>query len=97
MWPESFGLLDTDSMKKKPLVDRVKAAVEARKSSSRKTWLDRLPDEVRKEITDLKALWLAGEIDSSARRLAISIVETCREDGHSTCNSETMREWLSRG
>lgn len=85
-------------MKKKQqrLGDRILAAVEARQAVANKTWFDKLPEDVRKELAAIRASWKAGEIESSARGLARSIVSECREDGHNTCNVETMRSWLAK-
>lgn len=82
-------------MKKPPLFDRVRA-VAALKPPSRRNWLERLPDSVREEVSAIKAAWKAGDIDSSARRLANSIVKECLAEGIKTCSAGYMREWLAK-
>lgn len=82
--------------KKRPsLIDRVKAAVEAR--PSRKTnWFDRLTDSEREELLAIKRSWQCGEISSSALALARDIVAQCGECGVKTCGVDGVRVWLSR-
>lgn len=84
-------------MTKKPtrLFDRVTAAA-ALKPDSRRNWLERLPGDVRDEVLAVKAAWKAGEIDSSARRIANSIVKECLAEGIKTCSPEHMRTWLAK-
>ncbi len=60
------------------------------------TWIDRLPDDVREELLAIRREWHAGLIQASARGLAISIVENCRQRGIDTCRLAGIREWLSK-
>lgn len=80
---------------KPPLRERVCEAVAALKMGP-SNWVDRLPADAREEVLAIKEAWKAGNIDSSARRLAESIVKECLAEGIKTCSPEHMRVWLAK-
>jgi hypothetical protein len=81
--------------KRPPLRERVREAVAAIKPRP-SNWIERLPPGTREEILAIKAAWRAGNIDSSARRLAESISKECLAEGIKTCSPEHMRSWLAK-
>jgi hypothetical protein len=84
-------------MSKKPLrlVDRLKALPPQRKHGP-KTWLERLPPDVAREVVEAKAAWRAGEFERSGRSLAAEIHEDITSRGFNICGMERLREWLSQ-
>lgn len=83
-------------MSRKPLrlIERAGASVARRHGPL--NWLERLPEEDRREIVEFKKKWKAGGIDGSARAAAYWLVAQCKAAGVQTCGAEHMRLWLSR-
>lgn len=61
------------------------------------TWLDRVPEDARAELLDIRREWREGKLQATARGLSASIVENCRERGIPVCTASGVREWLTRG
>lgn len=61
-----------------------------------RTWFDKLEDDAKAELVEVKSEWLAGELKSSAIRLAEHISATLKEAGVSTVGSQGVVEWLNR-
>ena len=59
-----------------------------------KSWFDRLDDGYKAELLELRRAWQAGEIKSSAVRLADHISTTMREAGVSTIGMQGVVNWL---
>ena len=68
----------------------------ARPAKRMPTWLDRVPDDVREELLDIRREWRDGKLQASGRSLAAAIVENCRERGIPVCTASGVREWLAR-
>ena len=72
-------------------------AESARRSARRTpTWLDRVPEDARAELLDIRREWREGTLQASARGLSAAIVENCRERGIPVCTAAGVREWLTR-
>jgi len=59
-----------------------------------KTWFDRLDASHQSELADIRRGWQAGDIKSSAVKLASHISTTLREDGISTVGIQGVLQWL---
>ena len=81
--------------KPSPLIERVRERVLSRPQVA-KTWLTRLPEETQRELLEIRAAFVSGEIVSTARSLARDIVAECQERGINICTVDTLREWLAR-
>lgn len=77
------------------LKDRVLAKVAAT-PPRHKTWVDRLDESHRTECEEIKQSWLAGEIKSSAIKLAEHISSSLREAGASTVGIQGVSQWLRK-
>lgn len=73
------------------VIERVKAMPQRHK-----TWFERLDADVKSELSDIKKSWVAGEIKSSALRLAEHISASLRESGISTVGHQGVINWLKK-
>lgn len=83
------------SPKRLSLMEQVVAKVKAT-PPRHKTWFDRLDESQREECLDIKRAWLAGDIKSSAIKLAEHISSTLRESGFSTVGTQGVAQWLRK-
>ena len=68
----------------------------ARPAKRSPTWLDRVPEEAREELLEIRREWREGTLQASGRSLAAAIVENCQERGIPVCKVSGVREWLAR-
>lgn len=61
------------------------------------SWLDRVPDDVRAELLEIRREWRDGTLQATGRGLAAAIVANCRERGIPCLEYSGVREWLTRG
>lgn len=76
---------------KAAIVERVKAT-----PPRHKTWFDKLDDDHRAAVLEIKRDWLAGTLKSSAIGLAEHISVSLREAGVSTVGIQGVVQWLRR-
>ena len=79
------------------LRDAITESVANRPARRHPTWLDRVPEDARAELLDIRREWREGTLQATARGLSASIVENCRERGIPVCTASGVREWLTRG
>lgn len=77
--------------------DAITASATNRPAKRAPTWLDRVPEDARAELLDIRREWRQGKLQATARGLSASIVENCRERGIPVCTASGVREWLTRG
>lgn len=61
------------------------------------TWFQRLPDDLRKELRELREQWLAGKIVSKQKPLAVAIAQVMEDRGHARPGEQAVLAWLRRG
>ena len=59
-------------------------------------WLERLSEEQRAEVEEIKRAWVSGELHASCLSLARSLVANCRDRGIPTCGVDGVRAWLAK-
>jgi hypothetical protein len=73
------------------------AVAEARGDARRKTWFDRLPDELRDDLLEARRGWKAGEghyVGLSSYAMARSVCKALMKSGRPSPRPEAIRTWL---
>lgn len=83
------------AQRKMNLVDRIKQRVKDA-PPPHKCWFDRLDDEHKTELLEIKRAWLAGELKIAAIRLAEHISEVLREAGALDIGHQGVLNWLKK-
>lgn len=58
------------------------------------TWFDRLPEDVQKELNDVKKAIHEGKVYGPRRVFARAIVQTCKDRGIRVCGVQGVETWL---
>jgi len=77
------------------LLARVKDQVSVRRAPAL-NWFARLTPSQQEEFLAIRRAWKAGEITSSAVRLAQDIIDQANAMGIKTCGPAGMRSWLAK-
>lgn len=59
-------------------------------------WYQRLPEEDRQQLEELRARWLSGELLLHKRALARAIVQVCQQRGHHVAGIQGVEAWIGR-
>lgn len=81
------------AQRKMTLADRVRQRVKDA-PPPHKCWFDRLDDEHRAEMLEIKRAWMAGELKIAAIRLAEYISDVLKEAGVVEIGYQGVINWL---
>ena len=77
------------------LRDQIVAAAVATSEKRSTNWRERLPDDVRAVLEDIRQGWKDGAFQSSCQALARSMRQRLLDEGYETVGVGEIRKWLA--
>jgi hypothetical protein len=84
--------------KKKSLLDELSETTKAMNyKHGGGTWFDRLPDDVKEELADVRKAVNEGKVYGPRRVIARAVLQLCKDRGLQVCGLQGVETWLRGG